>query len=108
MRSDVHPAARRITWLMIIVGAIAVLIAFAYWLFNVGPGVMLPFTRTAFDVGWLFMFGLLWLAVGLLFLWWLRPTAGESEGSEHIRLPAKQTAQFEAALDPRLADINAR
>ncbi len=75
MRTEIHPAARHITWLVIVVGGITALVGLAYLVFNLGPGISLPFTRTALDAGWLLVFGLMWFVVGLVMLRWLRPTS---------------------------------
>src|SRR5712691_5563943 len=103
MRTEIHPAVRRITWLMIVVGAGTTLVSIVYLLFNLGPGVMLPFTKTALDTGWLAIFGLLWLVSGVLLLWWLRP--GESRIAEDGKLPNKQIIENIDGLTRRLSSI---
>jgi DNA repair ATPase RecN len=108
MRASIHPAIRRIVWLIIIIGAIATLIAAICFLFNLGPGITLPFTRTALDIGWLFVFGLMWLVVGLILLWWLRPVTGESDESNNVQQFEEQFMQSQMAQDAHLADIDAR
>jgi prefoldin subunit 5 len=103
MRTEIHPAVRRITWLMIVIGAGATLVAVSYFLFNLGPGVMLPFTKTALDAGWLAIFGLLWLVSGVLLLWWLRPE-GPSIARTELS-PNKQMAENIQDLMKRLSSM---
>src|SRR5712691_5402971 len=93
MRTEIHPAVRRITWLMIVVGAGTTLVSIVYLLFNLGPGVMLPFTKTALDTGWLAIFGLLWLG------------PGESRIAEDGKLPNKQIIENIDGLTRRLSSI---
>ncbi len=105
MRAELHPAARRITWLIIVIGAIAALVAVVYLLFNLGPGITLPFTRTALDTGWLLIFGLMWFVLGLMLLWWLRPLPHDAE---HGQSDAKQVAPFQAEQARHLTDLGTR
>ena len=108
MRAKIHPAIRRIVWLIILIGAIAALSAMIGFVFNLGPGITLPFTRTALDIGWLLVFGFIWLAIGLMLLWWLRPVTGESDESNNVQRLEAQFMQSQMALDARLADVDAR
>ncbi|MEP7288769.1 MAG: hypothetical protein ABI947_23705 [Chloroflexota bacterium] len=101
MRTTIHPAARRIVWLIITIGAVATLVAIVYILFNLGSGITLPFMRTALDIGWLFVFGVMWLIVGLILWWWLRPIPGLSDDAETIQ-------QWQAALNKRLTELETR
>jgi hypothetical protein len=112
MRASIHPAIRRIVWLIILIGASAVLGAGISFLFNLGPGITLPFTKAALDAGWLFVFGFMWLAIGLLLLWWLRPVPGvfdESNNAQHLeaQLRQSQTAQLDSlsSFSARLSDV---
>lgn len=108
MRASVHPAIRRIVWLIILIGAIATLSAVIGFLFNLGPGITLPFTRTALDMGWLLVFGLMWLVIGLMLFWWLRPVTGELGEVNTVQRVEAQFLQSQTAQDARLADIDAR
>jgi uncharacterized membrane protein YccC len=108
MRANIHPAIRRIVWLIILIGALADVIAAIAFLFNLGPGITLPFTKAALDVGWLFVFGFMWLAVGILLLWWLRPVTGVTDESDNVQRLEAQFRQFQAAQDARLADLDTR
>ncbi len=101
MRSRVSSAARRITWLIIAIGAIAAGGAVVYVLLNLGPGITLPFTRTALDVGWLFALGLIWLVVGLVLLALVRPDTQAPDDR-----PADQ--QVQAGQDARFSDLDSR
>ncbi len=92
MRIEIHPAARRITWLIIVSGGLAALIAIYFLVFNPGPGISLPITRTALDAGWLLILGLAWFVIGLLMLRWLRPTGS-------IVAPADEKTRQLADLD---------
>jgi hypothetical protein len=108
MRAEIHPAARRITWLVIAIGALAVIIASIYFLFNLGAGIALPFTRTPLDVGWLLIVGLLWFAVGLIMLWWLRPVADqiERDNAQPITQPAAPMQPVDdTRLDSSIANL---
>lgn len=87
-----HPAARRMAWLLVIVGAAATVTSLIYTRLDMSQQIALPFTKTPLDSGWLFIFGLLWLITGVLALWWLRPSA--SVGSE----AENPLAHFEARL----------
>ncbi len=104
MRAEIHPAARRITWLTVIIGAVAVITAILYLLLNLGPGIALPFTRTLLDTGWLLIFGLLWLVVGVLMLWWLRPVS--TEVNDNGRQFDQQLAQIQTAQNAQISEIN--
>src|SRR5262249_41555816 len=103
MRTEIHPAARRITWLMIVIGAGATLVSIVYGLFNLGPGVMLPFTKTPLDTGWLAIFGLLWLVSRVLLLWWLRPEEMIAARAEPSR--DKQITAIESRLQKLEAQV---
>ncbi len=108
MRAEIHPAARRLTWLIIVIGAVAALIAAFYLVFNPGSGIALPFTRTALDVGWLLVFGAMWLVVGVVMLWWLRPTAGPGTEGSSAREFGDQVAPVQMAQDAHFEQIDAR
>jgi uncharacterized membrane protein len=108
MRTDIHPAARRITWLIILVGGLVTFVALVYLLFNPGTGVAIPFARTTLDIGWLLIFGLMWFVIGLMLLRWLRPVAAGAADSEISQQLEKKFAQFQTTQDARLADLDAR
>jgi hypothetical protein len=100
----IHPAARRMAWLVVIVGAVATSIAAIYSRLDLGQGIVLPFTKSALDSGWLFVFGLLWLITGVLALWWLRPATVQSDDAN--RLPQYDSRLI--ALEKAIQTINTR
>jgi hypothetical protein len=100
----IHPAARRMAWLVVIVGAVATSTAAIYSRLDLGQGIVLPFTKSALDSGWLFVFGLLWLITGVLALWWLRPAAVQSDDAN--RLPQYDSRLI--ALEKAIQTINTR
>ena len=114
MPTDIHPGGRRIVGLIIVIGAGAVLIALVYTLFNLGSGVTLPFARTPLDIGWLLAFGLMWLIVGVLLWWWLRPGSGASDPGETLQQLEKRLTQFQqlqtaqTTHEGRLAELDHR
>lgn len=101
MEPEMHPAIRRITWLIIAIGAITILTAVVMPLLNV---------RTPLDGSSTFILGLLWLVVGALLMRWLRPTprvptAGENVEDSLIQLNMRLDT-MERTLQSIQAKIN--
>jgi hypothetical protein len=112
MQANIHPATRRIAWLVVVVGAAATCASVIYSRLNLGQGILLPFTGSPLDSGWLFVFGLLWLVTGVLALWWLRPSAEDGVASPDINRLAQTEARLVVlekaiqAISPKLKTPN--
>ncbi len=81
----------------------ATLVALALGVFNSGAGITLPLTRTALDNGWLLVFGLMWLIVGIILLVWVRPTSDADEPLQHLE---KRLIEFQSAQEQRGTDLH--
>jgi hypothetical protein len=64
----------------------------------------MPFTKSPLDIGWLFVFGLLWFVTGFLPLWWLRPSVVESGDDNRLAQGETRLSDLEKAV----RTINAR
>ncbi|SRR5258706_11603862 len=75
MGTNMHPATRRIMWLIIAIGIITVLAA-----------VIMPFLKIGNpqDSTAPFILGSLWIIVGILLMRWLRPIAEEADETDTI------------------------
>lgn len=112
MRPGVDSVSRRLIWLIIAIGALASLGALLNGLFTSGSGISLPFTRTPLDGGWLFVFGLMWLIVGVTLFFWVRPVALQTDADEPLHelenLLEKRFAEFQSAQELRLTELQAQ
>src|SRR5262249_20048389 len=75
MRTDMHPATRRIVWLIIAIGTITVLAAILMPIFSAAN----PLDSTTPII-----LGLLWIIVGILLMRWLRPMAEEADETDNV------------------------
>jgi hypothetical protein len=111
MQSGMYPFARRLTWLIIVVGGVAVFISMVYLLVKPDTGIVLPITRTALDAGWMLVGGLVWLGLGAIILSWLKADRDNSATSQPITQTAiddtrlNELATRVQNLDTRLADL---
>ena len=109
MRTVQNPA-RRIAWLIILVGAVALVGGLLWRVLNPeSAGISLPFTRTLFDAGWLIWAGLGWLVVGGLLRGSLNAMPGNSAQEANTRVTIDTAIrEARAAADVRLNDLDAR
>jgi predicted flap endonuclease-1-like 5' DNA nuclease len=109
MRTVQNPA-RRIAWLIILLGAVALVGGLLWRALNPeSPGISLPFTRTVFDAGWLIWAGLGWLVVGGLLRGSLNAMPGKSAQEANTRVTIDTAIrEARAAADLRLNDLDAR
>lgn len=109
MRTVQNPA-RCIAWLIILVGAVALVGGLLWRALNPeSPGISLPFTRTVFDAGWLIWAGLGWLVVGGLLRGSLNALPGSSAQEANTRVTIDTAIrEARAAADLRLNDLDAR
>ncbi len=99
MQTRLHPATRRLAWLMVVVGVGVTVLSGIALLSNADSGIVLPFTKSALDAGWLFIFGLAWLVTGILALWWLRPTTGEPDYEARLIALEKAVQKISTRLE---------